>query len=109
MDSTNTPVALPANQPATTAPFEERANDEIAWARQRIVARATELRDQMARLIERLADPTDHPAPSDGVINEAVALDRLIHEYRSNCALLRTLGAVRRATEASASGSTTAR
>jgi hypothetical protein len=95
MNSTNTPVALSAN----TAPFEERANDEITWTRKRIVARATEIRDELARLVERLADPNEQPTPSDGYLfrgarptslSTAARMSRWARERRRRRAALAT-------------------
>lgn len=106
MDSTNTP-ALPANASIQAALIENNARRDLARSREQIVGQASEVRDQMARLLKQLENPNEPPQLT-GALQKVADLEQLVTEFGQKRELLQTVRFLRHAMEAPSNAPTTA-
>ena len=84
---------------------EKRAQEDIKRARARFASLATEMRDRMARVVERLEDPGEDLSSATGVCQQAARFEEYRMEYLQKRDALRSIRAMRRAFQEPVDGS----
>jgi hypothetical protein len=92
-----TPAPLTPHVLAKADPFVQRAEDDLDWARSKIIDQANEMRGRLARIVKEMQEPHAGPPATASMLSDAAQFERYLVEFEQKRNLLRTIRALRRA------------
>lgn len=96
---TNTAPSLQtAHLLAQADPFVQRAEDDLDWARSKIIDQANDMRRKLTGIVKEMEEPSSRRPPATAsMLSDAAQFERYLVEFEQKVNLLRTLRALRRA------------
>ncbi len=97
MTNTASTSSETANLLANADAFVQRADDDLGWARSKIIDQANDMCRKLTRIVEEMEAPSGRcPPATASMLSDAAQFERYLVEFEQKANLLRTLHALRR-------------